>query len=350
MDKVYQVFVSSTFSDLEDERRQVSNTLAKAGYLAAGMELFPATDQQQFDFIKRVIDRSDYYVVIVGGRYGSLADGKVSYTEKEFQYARSQNIPVLAFLHKYPDRIEVGKTDQDADQATRLELFRDELRNKRMVEFWENTNDLCTKVLISVSHATNLTPRIGWIRGDQAIDPRVLQDAERTRIENVELKRRLEELDGIDLVFDSSLLGPDDSIDFKVTILITNNSGTLTVHDMQNVSAKIGELFIAIYDNLLNEPTELKLCRTIGSALSSRLNGQPNDAQYKVSKEEVAALRNQLEALNLIESIGLETAASGPFSYTMEYVAWRPTEKGRRYVIQNRAVRRRKQGSDPSNI
>jgi hypothetical protein len=92
MDKVYQIFVSSTFSDLEHERRQVTNTLAKAGYLAAGMELFSATDQQQLDFIKRVIDRSDYYVVIVAGRYGSLADDKLSFTEHEYEYALSKGI------------------------------------------------------------------------------------------------------------------------------------------------------------------------------------------------------------------------------------------------------------------
>jgi hypothetical protein len=51
MDKVYQVFVSSTYSDLKDERRHVSETLAKAGYIPAGMELFPAADQQQLDRI-----------------------------------------------------------------------------------------------------------------------------------------------------------------------------------------------------------------------------------------------------------------------------------------------------------
>ncbi len=72
MDKVYQVFVSSTYSDLLEERRRVSETLAKAGYIPVGMELFPATDLQQLEFIKRIIDRSDYYVVIVAGRYGSL--------------------------------------------------------------------------------------------------------------------------------------------------------------------------------------------------------------------------------------------------------------------------------------
>jgi hypothetical protein len=71
MKKVYQIFVSSTFADLSAERKQVSNMLSKAGHFVAGMELFPATDQQQLQYIYRVIERSDYYVVIVAGRYGS---------------------------------------------------------------------------------------------------------------------------------------------------------------------------------------------------------------------------------------------------------------------------------------
>jgi hypothetical protein len=279
--------------------------------------------------------------VIVGGRYGSLADGKVSFTEKEFQYARSQSIPVLAFLHKHPDRIEVRKTDRDADQASRLELFRAELCNKRIVEFWENTNELCTKVLISVSQATNLTPRTGWIRGDQAIDPRILQDAERTRLENAELKRRLEELEGVDLVFDPSLFGPDDLVDLKVTVLVPNGTGGLGVHSEQNIGARIGELFIAIYDNLLSEPTEHRLRGIIGYALSPRLAEKPDSAEYEISKEEVSTLRYQLEALNLIESVGGANIGPPPFSFRSEYIAWRPTEKGRRYVIQNRSVLRR---------
>jgi len=94
MDKVYQVFVSSTFEDLKEERQQVSNNLAKAGYVVAGMELFPATDKQQLEYIKRIIkriiDRSDYYVVIVAGRYGSVGGDNVSFTEAEFEYAKSK--------------------------------------------------------------------------------------------------------------------------------------------------------------------------------------------------------------------------------------------------------------------
>jgi hypothetical protein len=135
MDKVYQVFVSSTYSDLADERRRVSETLAKAGYIPTGMELFPATDLQQLEFIKRVIDRCDYYVVIIGGRYGSLADDNVSFTEKEYEYALSKQIPVLAFLHSNPDKIEVGKTDQNEQQALRLRDFRERLRTGEWLTF-----------------------------------------------------------------------------------------------------------------------------------------------------------------------------------------------------------------------
>jgi hypothetical protein len=188
MDKVYQVFVSSTFSDLDDERRHVSQTLAKAGHIPAGMELFPATDMQQFEFIKRIIDRSDYYVVIVAGKYGSLADDGVSFTEKEYEYAVSKRIPVLAFLHENPSKIEVGKTDQDPEQSKKLQAFRDRLKAGRLVDFWSDHKDLAAKVVIAVANSVNLAPGIGWVRGDQAVDPRLLHDFEKLRKENEELK------------------------------------------------------------------------------------------------------------------------------------------------------------------
>src|SRR6266478_5263390 len=105
MDKVYQVFVSSTYSDLKEERKRVAETLAKAGFISAGMELFPAADQEALQFIERIIDRCDYYVVIIGGRYGSLADHNVSFTEKEYEYAVSKGIPVLHFFTRSPKEL-----------------------------------------------------------------------------------------------------------------------------------------------------------------------------------------------------------------------------------------------------
>ncbi len=69
MNKRYQVFVSSTFADLQDERSKVIQTLMEMDCIPAGMELFPAMDEEQFEFIKKIIDDCDYYLLIIGARY-----------------------------------------------------------------------------------------------------------------------------------------------------------------------------------------------------------------------------------------------------------------------------------------
>ena len=82
MEKRYQVFVSSTYADLKNERQNVIRTLMEMDCIPAGMELFPAADEEQLDFIKSIIHDCDYYLIIVGGRYGSTMPDGISYTEK----------------------------------------------------------------------------------------------------------------------------------------------------------------------------------------------------------------------------------------------------------------------------
>ena len=113
MDKRYQVFVSSTYADLKEERRTILQTLIEMDCIPAGMELFPAADEEQFEFIKRIIDDCDYYILIVGGRYGSTTPDGLSYTEKEYDYAREHGLRVLSFLHENPSAIPMGKSELD---------------------------------------------------------------------------------------------------------------------------------------------------------------------------------------------------------------------------------------------
>ena len=68
----------------------------KLNCIPAGLELFPAIDEKQFDYIKKCIDDSDYYLLIIGGRYGSLTCEGISYTEKEYLYALKNNISIIA--------------------------------------------------------------------------------------------------------------------------------------------------------------------------------------------------------------------------------------------------------------
>ena len=100
--KRYQVFISSTFSDLKNERLAVINQLLAINCIPVGMELFPAADEEQFEYIKKLIDESDYYVVIIAGRYGSLADDGFSYTEKEYDYAVTKKNLYWGFCTSIP--------------------------------------------------------------------------------------------------------------------------------------------------------------------------------------------------------------------------------------------------------
>lgn len=111
MDKRYQVFVSSTFEDLKDERQALLRAVLELNHIPAGMELFPAGDDEAWQLIKDVIDISDYYVLVIGGRYGSLDEEGISFTEKEYDYAISKRKPVVALLHNNPDNLPRGKTE-----------------------------------------------------------------------------------------------------------------------------------------------------------------------------------------------------------------------------------------------
>ena len=114
--RIDEVFVSSTFFDLVEERAAVSKVLLEMDAFPAGMELFPATDEDSWTLIQRVIDSADYYLLIIGGRYGSIDNTtQLSYTEKEYDCAVAQKKPVMAFLHGEPGKIEFDKSETDKE-------------------------------------------------------------------------------------------------------------------------------------------------------------------------------------------------------------------------------------------
>jgi hypothetical protein len=166
MEKRYQVFVSSTFNDLFEERNQVSQTIMKCGCFPAGMELFPAIDDSQFEFIKQIVDESDYYILIIGGRYGSVSEDGISYTEKEFDYAIEKKIPVLVFLHANPEEIPLGKSERGDIQIAKLNNFRIKAASGRLVKFFKNADSLAKEVATSLPLTIKLHPGRGWIRAE----------------------------------------------------------------------------------------------------------------------------------------------------------------------------------------
>jgi hypothetical protein len=343
MEKVYQVFVSSTFSDLEDERKKVSDTLAKAGFIPSGMELFPATSLKQLEFIKKVIDRCDYYVVIVAARYGSM-DGDKSFTEKEFEYALSKGLPVLAFIHKDSGKIASEKSETDPKQIARLEAFRCRLKDSRIVYHWIDVNDLCMNVLVAVTSEVTLSPGVGWVRGDQAIDPKLLQELERLRVECSELRERISRAGDFGLTFPPDIKGPDEpfACDLIVRQLEAQPEVGAVVLDRKVIDTKIipvirplRELFVSISDFILVERSEHELKSGLGRAFAA-VTGIRDDRNfmYEVAPQTLRDLRYQLQALGLIESGGGKSIGG------LSYICWNITDKGKQYVSYALAQRK----------
>ena len=188
MDKRYQVFISSTYSDLKDERSKVMKSIMDLDCIPAGMELFPAIDEEQFEFIKKIIDDCDYYLLIIGGRYGSMSENGISYTEMEFDYAMSKGIPVIAFLHNNINDIPAGKVDMEPIAREKLELFRDKVKKGRLVKFWNNNENLISQVIISLTQTIKSHPGIGWVRANIATNTESLQELNELRKEVEQLR------------------------------------------------------------------------------------------------------------------------------------------------------------------
>ncbi|EXI81265.1 MAG: hypothetical protein AW10_01279 [Candidatus Accumulibacter appositus] len=186
MEKRYQVFVSSTFRDLELERQEVMHALLELDCIPAGMELFPAANETQWNLIEKVIDDCDYYLLILGGRYGSIGPEGISYTEMEYRYALSTGKPTIAFLHRTPGKIIVDNSESSPDGKEKLQAFRTSVE-KKLCKHWETPQELGSVVSRSLIQLIKSTPAVGWVRANE------LADREAT-MELLQLRRRVEDL------------------------------------------------------------------------------------------------------------------------------------------------------------
>ncbi|MET3974048.1 DUF4062 domain-containing protein [Cellulosimicrobium sp. 4261] len=192
-DKRYQVFVSSTYRDLTEERQAVVTTLLEVDAFPAGMELFPATDDDAWTLIESVINDSDYYLLVIGGKYGSVdATLDISYTEREYDTAVKLGKPIMAFLHGEPGTLTFNASEIDPDRRAKLEAFRKKVQASRHVKYWTSPEDLAGKVARTWHSFTKRYPATGWIRADQASSRESLEELTKANREIERLRSLLE--------------------------------------------------------------------------------------------------------------------------------------------------------------
>ena len=171
MDKKYQIFISSTYKDLIEEREKVRDVILSMYHFPIGMEMFNAADEEQWEIIQETIDSSDYYVLILGKRYGSIIpegkpDAGMSYTEKEYRYAVSHGIPVLTFI-KSDSAVTADKMDTEANKIAKQRALVDEITKTRESDWFGSVEELGTKVLLALHKQMDRKKRPGWVRGDR---------------------------------------------------------------------------------------------------------------------------------------------------------------------------------------
>lgn len=191
MQKKYQVFISSTFSDLSDVRTSLVKQVLDLGHIPSGMESFLAADEEQMSYIKKVIDQCDYYLLVVGGRYGSVDEEGVSYTEREFDYAVAEKKVILASICEDRGSLQSNLVDTDQEKLEKLDSFIAKIKTGRLVIFWKNKNDISVQLALSLAKTIESTPQVGWVRGDGGDRLDLLEQINSLRSENSELKNRL---------------------------------------------------------------------------------------------------------------------------------------------------------------
>lgn len=329
MSKRYQVFVSSTYADLKEERAKVIQTIMELDCIPAGMEIFPAIDEEQFNFIKRIIDDCDYYLLIIGGRYGTVSEDGLSYTEKEYGYAIEKGIKVIAFIHSNPDEIPFGKSEKDTVLRQKLEDFKAKVSTNRLVKFWRFTEELPGLVALSLSKTIKTYPAIGWVRANSVINPEVLQELNEQRKLNEDFREKLEKLS---IQEDKraelkNLAGLDDEF------VIHGTHQNSTKGKNWELKLKWHEIFSMISPYLLEHPSD----KSIKSKLAYDLHKIINDRTAfspEIDNQNFQTIKLHLQALELINLNFSKTTEGGMALF------WKLTSKGLKLMMELRTVKK----------
>lgn len=200
MNKKLQVFVSSTYTDLIEERQTAVQAILDAGHIPAGMELFKAGNESQLNTIYKWINESDVYMLILGGRYGSIEtnSGK-SYTQLEYEYALSKNIPVFAvvisnsYLTQKINSMGYDKVTEQ-DHPDKYKSFKEFVMSKIIREVSDN-KDIQIAIHTTLNEFINEYDLTGWIRNSNENDTiQLLKDNTNLLKENNLLNKQIQKL------------------------------------------------------------------------------------------------------------------------------------------------------------
>lgn len=160
MDKKYQVFISSTYMDMQKIRKFTFMSILKLGHIPVGLEMINSQEMTIEKCAEKYIDTCEFVVLIIGKHYGSIAQTGKSYVEEEYIYSLSKGKPILCFLN-----INYNKVDDEKYQR-----FVKRILENQLVVFWDDIDDFKNKFVQNISKfMINCSPSTYWIKSSKII-------------------------------------------------------------------------------------------------------------------------------------------------------------------------------------
>ncbi|MGI2152749.1 DUF4062 domain-containing protein [Shewanella oncorhynchi] len=332
MEKRYQVFVSSTYADLKNERQHVLQALMEMDCIPAGMELFPAADEEQWEFIKKIIDDCDYYLLIIGGRYGSVTGDGISYTEKEFDYAIKNGLKVIALIHGAPEDIPFGKSEQDPNLRESLLGFKDKVMNGRLVKFWKSAEELPGLVALSLTKTIKMYPAVGWVRASSVANEDILSEINELRKQNSELQSSLSKIEAQKKPAIEGMADIDSTLVVHGTYKTKQPGFSPRSYSFEcNISWR--KLFSLISPYLVERPNDATVKSKIASSLKEISTSSSSGYSITIDDQEFKTITVQLKAYGLVKTDYLKTIQGGMALF------WSLTNSGEQLMVESRVVR-----------
>lgn len=165
----FSIFISSTYEDLKKERQALVGVSLENNFIPVGMEQFHAAPTSQWNVITKMIDECDFYLLVIGGRYGSIdEETNLSYTEKEYNYAKTKKIPVLVLIKKssaiFESENDTG--DDKYNKMEKLDKFKSRVKNENnTVDFFTDLSSLKYVASSAFKNAVDFVDKdAGWVR------------------------------------------------------------------------------------------------------------------------------------------------------------------------------------------
>lgn len=331
--KRYSVFISSTWEDLKQERRAVQDIIISSGDFPVQMESFPAADEDVFEFIKSFIRECDYYILIISGKHGSVADDGLSYTQKEYRYAVSEGVPVLAMLRGNPESIPSGMIEKTDERQKRLSEFITEVKKERHYKTWTTPEELKIAVREALDHAKRTRKRVGWVRGNSIASIQILEELNEVRKENYILKEQI----GIDEILIDLPKLPKFEETFQLEIIPNqvHFAGKWFMGSAAIIEVSWSSIFPIFFQNLDWSSSEYggrpyymvdeeKSCIKIGSSIAQKTSAVSVQNAFKIDTDTYFQITNYYIEAGLMYA----NDSDQPFSQTAQKLA-------RRYSINS---------------